>query len=129
MSLDGGVAFVSGSTRGIGRAIAARLQAEGAAVVLNGSSSRQRLDVAVEELGAAGGVLADFGDPAAVSAAFGEIFKQHRRLDVMVNNAAILEDGLLGMIGSETAERTFAVNALGVLHGMQNAARLMRREE
>jgi 3-oxoacyl-[acyl-carrier protein] reductase len=53
-----------------------------------------------------------------------ELFKRHRRLDVLVNNAGILDDALLGMI---RPERTFAVNALGVLHTMQASARLMAR--
>jgi 3-oxoacyl-[acyl-carrier protein] reductase len=46
---------------------------------------------------------------------------------VLVNNAGVPQEGLLGMVPAEDAERAFAVNSLGVLHSMQGAARLMTR--
>jgi 3-oxoacyl-[acyl-carrier protein] reductase len=116
------IALVTGSTRGIGLAAARRLADDGFTVVVNGTdeaAARRRAD----ELG--GDALAfDVADPAAVEAALRELFKRHKRLDALVNNAGILDDALLGMI---KPERTFAVNALGVLHTMQAAARLLAR--
>jgi 3-oxoacyl-[acyl-carrier protein] reductase len=116
------IALVTGSTRGIGLAAARRLAEDGFTVVVNGTdeaAARRRAD----ELG--GDALAfDVADPAAVEAALRELFKRHKRLDALVNNAGILDDALLGMI---KPERTFAVNALGVLHTMQAAARLLAR--
>jgi 3-oxoacyl-[acyl-carrier protein] reductase len=53
-----------------------------------------------------------------------EVHRRHKRLDVLVNNAGVLDDALLGMI---KPERTFAVNALGVLNTMQSGARLIAR--
>jgi 3-oxoacyl-[acyl-carrier protein] reductase len=116
------VALVTGSTRGIGLAAARRLAEDGFTVVVNGTDESAARDRA-QELG--GEALAfDVSDPAAVQSAVRELFKRHKRLDVLVNNAGILEDALLGMI---KPDRTFAVNAMGVLNTMQASARLMAR--
>jgi 3-oxoacyl-[acyl-carrier protein] reductase len=116
------IALVTGSTRGIGLAAARRLAADGFTVVVNGTdeaAARERAD----ELG--GDALAfDVSDPAAVDAALRELFRRHKRLDALVNNAGVLDDALLGMI---KPDRTFAVNAMGVLNTMQSAARLLAR--
>ena len=72
-------------------------------------------------------VVGDVADPAAVKGFYQEIFQRHRRLDVLVNNAGVLEDALLGMIPDATIERTFSVNTLGALRNLQAAARLMVR--
>jgi 3-oxoacyl-[acyl-carrier protein] reductase len=116
------IALVTGSTRGIGLAAARRLAQDGFTVVVNGTdeaAARARAD----ELG--GDALAfDVSDPAAVDAALRELFQRHKRLDALVNNAGILDDALLGMI---KPDRTFAINAMGVLNTMQSAARLLAR--
>jgi 3-oxoacyl-[acyl-carrier protein] reductase len=130
--LSGKVAFITGSTRGIGWAIAETFAEHGATVFLNGRSDARALDERVAELrakhgGEAHGILADVSDAAAVSRAFQEVFKATKRLDVLVNNAGILEDALLGMIAEESAKRLFGTNALGALNAMQSGARLMTR--
>jgi len=116
------VALVTGSTRGIGLAAARRLAEDGFTVVVNGTdaeAARARAD----ELG--GDALAfDVADADAVQAAARELFSRHKRLDVLVNNAGVLDDALLGMI---QPQRTFDVNALGVLNTMQACARLLAR--
>ena len=116
------VALVTGSTRGIGLAAARRLAEDGFTVVVNGTdgeAARARAD----ELG--GDALAfDVADADAVQAAARELFSRHKRLDVLVNNAGVLDDALLGMIDPR---RTFEVNALGVLNTMQACARLLAR--
>jgi 3-oxoacyl-[acyl-carrier protein] reductase len=116
------IALVTGSTRGIGLAAARRLAEDGFTVVVNGTDEAAARERA-QELG--GEALAfDVSDAAAVQGAVRELFKRHKRLDVLVNNAGILEDALLGMI---KPDRTFAVNAMGVLNTMQASARLMAR--
>jgi 3-oxoacyl-[acyl-carrier protein] reductase len=116
------IALVTGSTRGIGLAAARRLAADGFTVVVNGTDEA----TARERAGELGGdaLAFDVADPAAVDAALRELFKRHKRLDALVNNAGILDDALLGMI---KPDRTFAINAMGVLNTMQSAARLLAR--
>jgi 3-oxoacyl-[acyl-carrier protein] reductase len=132
LPLEGRVAYVTGSTRGIGAAIARTYAEHGARVIVNGRSSedtvastaaslRKRFDV--ETLP----IFADQGDPEAIKDAYRRIFAAYGRLDILVNNAGILEDGLLGMIPDRAITETFAVNALAIVRNMQAAARLMRR--
>jgi 3-oxoacyl-[acyl-carrier protein] reductase len=125
------VALVTGSTRGIGRAVAEALAADGAAVAVHGRSPERAEAVASEIATATGadawGVAADLADPAAAVGLVREVQKRHKRLDVLVNNAGIMEDALLGMITPESAERTFAINALAVIQATQTAARVMRK--
>lgn len=133
MSFAGKVALITGSSRGIGWATARHLAERGATVLLNSRASEDELDALCTELRAGSGgehsaCAFDVADPSAVNAAVRTIFARHRRLDVLVNNAGILDDSLLGMINSDSAARTFAINALGVLNTMQAAGRLLARD-
>ena len=132
--LDGKVALVTGSTRGIGWAIAEAFAAAGATVVLHGRSAGASLDGRVAELTARHGVptiglAADLTNTAELRAVFQQIFKTYKRLDVLVNNAGVLEDGLLGMIPEETVRNTLAINLLAPILATQEAARLMSRHK
>jgi 3-oxoacyl-[acyl-carrier protein] reductase len=66
-------------------------------------------------------------DAGAVKRTFQAIFNAHGRLDVLVNNAGIMEGAFLGMLADDVIARSFAVNAIGPLHCLQAAARLMVR--
>jgi 3-oxoacyl-[acyl-carrier protein] reductase len=129
---DGRVALITGSTRGIGWATAELLAARGATVFVNGQSDSDLVDARAAELrerfgGAHSGAVADVADPAAAVALVKTVFSAQRRLDVLVNNAGVLADAILGMISPEAAERVFAVNALAPIQVLQAAVRLMRR--
>jgi 3-oxoacyl-[acyl-carrier protein] reductase len=117
-----GVALVTGSTRGIGLAVARRLADDGYTVIVNGTDA-QAARARAEELGGEG-LAFDVSDADAVQAGVREVFGRHKRLDVLVNNAGVLEDALLGMI---QPRRTFDINAIGVLNTMQACARLLAR--
>src|SRR3954463_9831900 len=126
LSLDGKVAYVTGSTRGIGRAIARAFAEHGATVIVNGRASRDTVDAIAGELTerhhrACLGILADQGDREAAAAAFRTIFSTFGRLDILVNNAGILDDAILGMIREASITSTFAVNALAVVRNTQSA--------
>ena len=129
--LVGRIALVTGSTRGIGWATACAMARQGATVVLNGRTD-SGLSARVDALRAQGsnaalGLSFDVAKPAEVRSAYQKIYSEFKRLDVLVNNAGILEDALLGMIPDDAVDRTFAVNAAGPIHNMQCAARLMSR--
>jgi 3-oxoacyl-[acyl-carrier protein] reductase len=129
MSFDGRVALVTGSTRGIGHAVARALSDRGATVIVNGRDSERAQSVA-GELGSGHEALAfDVADPEAVAAAMRTIFERHRRLDVLVNNAGVMDQGVLGMISADAISTAFAVNAAGALNVLQSASRLMKRSE
>jgi 3-oxoacyl-[acyl-carrier protein] reductase len=132
LRLTGAVALITGSTRGIGWAIARSLARHGATVVLNGASSSAALEERVKEIRSefgveADGFLADAADAVAVRRCYAEIFRRFRRLDILVNNAGILRDALLGMFSQETISQVFATNTLGAVYHLQEASRLMSR--
>ncbi len=129
--LDEKVAFVTGASRGIGRAAAELLAESGAAVVVN-ARDEEAVEACAADLTSRFGVKTlgapgDISDPDAVQAIYQRIFREFKRLDVLVNNAGILDDALLGMISAESLRRTLAVNVESVILNMQQAARLMRR--
>jgi 3-oxoacyl-[acyl-carrier protein] reductase len=132
MTLQGKVALITGSTRGIGWATAQAFAKEGCAIVLNGRSSQESVDQRVAEIRDGFGVpclgfCSDVSDPTAVKACYAAIFKEFRRLDVLVNNAGIMQDSVLGMIPEALIRKSLEVNVLGPLLHLQEAARLMGR--
>jgi 3-oxoacyl-[acyl-carrier protein] reductase len=131
IDLSGKVALVTGASRGIGRAIAERLASAGATIVVNGRSG-ESAEQAAAEIGEKFGietlaVAADVADAAAVSAMMQAVFKGRGRLDVLVNNAGVLRDGLIGMIRSADLEETIGTNLKGTLNCIQAGARLIQR--
>jgi 3-oxoacyl-[acyl-carrier protein] reductase len=132
--LENKVALITGSTRGIGWAIAEAFAGHGATIVLHGRSASAPLDEKVAELQerfgiSAMGIAADLTDTAQLRVLFQQIFKAYRRLDVLVNNAGVLEDGLLGMIPEETVRNTLSINLLAPILATQEASRLMSRQK
>ena len=96
MRLEGKVALVTGSARGIGRAVAKRMAAEGAAVVVNCRTALDRARAVVEEIEAAGGraiaVKADVAKRSAVERMRDRALKQFGRIDILVSNAGVIMD-------------------------------------
>lgn len=131
LSLAGRCAFVTGSSRGIGWEVARVLAAHGCAVALHGRDAavvQARAEELAKEHGVATLALAgDLGDPAVIPGFFQAIFKAWKRLDVLVNNAGVLEDALLGMITPELLDRVLGVNTRAAVLVLQGAARLMTR--
>jgi 3-oxoacyl-[acyl-carrier protein] reductase len=130
-ALTGRVSLVTGASRGIGRAIARALAAEGATVVL-GARDPIRLAEAVAEIAGEGGraeaVSLDVADRAAVEAAVAGILTTHGRLDHLVNNAGITRDNLLLRMKAEEWEAVLATNLSGVFHCTQAALRPMLKQ-
>ena len=123
MSLDGGVALVTGGTRGIGLATVRALADAGAHVVLTGRDETRAKEIAAT-LGAEG-VALDVTDAGEVAAVVRGVAKQHGRLDVVVANAGVYAEGVLGMI--RDTDEVLTTNVAGTLHTVQAAARAMMR--
>ncbi|WP_433211735.1 SDR family NAD(P)-dependent oxidoreductase [Dactylosporangium sp. CS-047395] len=121
------VALVTGSSRGIGRAIAATLAAEGFEIVLHGREESSAKAAAESIPGDHLLVHGDVSRPDDVAGMVRAVFERHRRLDALVVNAGVHEAGLLGMMGAEAVDRLFAVNAAGAAHTLQAAVKLLRR--
>jgi 3-oxoacyl-[acyl-carrier protein] reductase len=124
------VAFVTGASRGIGKAIALRLAKDGRHVVLV-SRSEGPLSEVKSEIEAAGGsaeVLAvDVGDAKALAAAVEAIATKHARLDILVNNAGITKDGLMLRMSDEDWDTVLDTNLKSSFVASRAAARAMMK--
>jgi 3-oxoacyl-[acyl-carrier protein] reductase len=132
IDLKGHVALVTGSSRGIGRAVAEALAAAGSNVVINARRDGPELRDLAATLAQTHGVrceamAADISDLAQVTLMFQRIFKLFRRLDTLVNNAGMLRDALIGMIREEDMTATIGVNVIGTLNCIQLGTRLLQR--
>jgi len=130
--LSGKTALVTGASRGIGRAIALRLAAEGASVAVNYNGSEAKAAEVVEQIRAAGGtafaVQANVADASSVAAMFDTVLKEFGNLDILVNNAGITADGLLIGMKEEQFDRVVDTNLKGAYLCMQLAAKRMLRQ-
>lgn len=127
--LAGKVALITGGSRGIGAAIASRLAADGARVVVNYARSEREAAAVVAAITGAGGqsvaVKADVGNPADIPTLFAAAIKAFGRLDVLVNNAAVMQRTFLPDVTAESIDAHFNVNVRGYLLCVKHAAELM----
>jgi len=125
--LTGKVAVVTGASKGIGAAIASELAADGAAVVVNYSSSKEGAERVVGEIVRHGGkaiaVHANMAKPADIGRLFAEAKKAFGRLDILVNNAGIYEFAPLENVTPEHFHKMFDLNVLGLILATQEAVK------
>lgn len=125
--LSGKVAVVTGASKGIGAAIARQLAAEGAAVVVNYSSSKEGADRVVEEITCRGGralaLKANLSQRSDIEQLFGEVKRNLGPVDILVNNAGIYEFAPIGEITEEQFHKQFDVNVLGLISTTQAAVK------
>jgi 3-oxoacyl-[acyl-carrier protein] reductase len=118
MSLSNRVAIVTGSGRGIGRAIALRLAEAGANVVVNDIGDGKPVEAVIREIKAMGRqalpVLADVSSASEVERLVGETTSAYGRLDILVNNAGIARDQLLLRMTEEEWDRVISVDLKSV---------------
>ena len=120
------VALVTGASRGIGRACAVKLAECGYDVVVNYNSNEAKaaeVVAEIEKLGVkAAAFKADTADLKAVQGMFREVQKTFGQLDVLVNNAGVVDDAYLLMINEDSLSKSLDINIKGYFHCAQQAA-------
>jgi 3-oxoacyl-[acyl-carrier protein] reductase len=121
------VAIVTGASKGIGASIAQHLAAEGAAVVVNYSSSKEGADRVVAEITKKGGkavaIQANVAKKAEIARLFSEAKKAFGSLDILVNNAGIYEFSPIESVTEDHFHKLFDLNVLGLILASQEAAK------
>ena len=131
--LKGKTALITGATRGIGKTITELYAENGANIILHAREKSLALLFA-EELKEkykvnVNVVLFDISNPIEIKEGFRKIFKLTKQLDIVVNNAGVLESSLLGMVSEQLIEKTYSTNVYGIYYILQYASRLMTRKK
>jgi len=123
-------AIVTGASRGIGAAIAERLAADGFKVIVNYSGKAEEAAAIVAKIeksgGAARSFLADVSDATAVRRMFDSAEAAFGGVDVLVNNAGIMQLAAFADTDDAFFDRHIAVNLKGVFNGMREASKRLR---
>lgn len=131
IDLSGKTALVTGASQGLGRCTAGRLHAAGATVCLNyfpdsAGTHRQLAEAAVKELGERAFALpADVRESVSVAEMCDEIVRRTGRLDMVVNNAAIIRDRTMSKMSDAEWHDVIDTNLTGVFHVCRAAATRM----
>jgi 3-oxoacyl-[acyl-carrier protein] reductase len=124
------IAIITGSSRGIGAAIARRLASDGFTIVVNYAGRAADADNVAQEIEAAGGhataIQADVSNAAEVAALFDRTETLFGGVDVLVNNAGIMQTTLVGDTDDATFDRMMAVNLKGTFNTLRAAAKRLR---
>lgn len=130
--LKGKVALVTGAAKGIGRAIALALAADGAVVVVNYNGSKERAERVVEEIRALGSdgmaYQCNVADTAATDAMIKDIIKIYGSLDILVNNAGITRDNLIMRMSEEDFDAVINANLKGCFNTIKASSRQMLKQ-
>lgn len=125
--LTGKIALVTGAARGIGRAIALELAANGATVIVNYSGSKEKADETVNMIETAGGkaesMQCNVADFAACEALSKAIIEKYGRLDILVNNAGITKDGLIMKMSEADYDAVLNTNLKGAFNMIHHFSR------
>lgn len=127
---NGKTVIVTGASRGIGAAIAQRLAADGFAVVVNFAGKPEDADAQVSQIRGAGAqataVRADVSSPEAVEALFDAAEAAFGPVDVLVNNAGIMQLATIAEADDAFFDRHVSINLKGVFNCMREAAKRLR---
>ena len=127
------VAIVTGASRGIGKACALRLAKSGMDVVVNYNSSEaeaMKVVDAIKEMGQeAIAIKANVSDRKDVSTLFREAYKHFGHIDVLVNNAGVVDDAYLLMLNMDSLDRSLDINVKGYFYCCQQAALKMFKQK
>lgn len=124
------VAIVTGASRGIGAEIAKRLSADGYAVVVNYAGSTSAAHAVVSEIEAKGGKAlahqADISDASAVAKMFDLTAEVFGGIDVLVNNAGVMELSAIANASEDHVNRQIDINLKGSINTLREAAKRLR---
>lgn len=127
------ICLITGAGKGIGKKTAERFAEEGATVYITDRSERE-ISAAAEKISKNHSakvipLVFDITDDSEAKKAVQRIKKESGRLDVLVNNAGIMRDSVIGMIGKQLMEDVFDVNVFAVINMIQLANKLMSRQK
>lgn len=132
INLSGKVALVTGSSRGIGRAVAFAFANAGAKVIVNYRSGEKEAQAVVKDIIATGGTAlayqADVSNENEVEGLFKMVRTAHGRLDILVNNAGVMKNNLLLMTSTGEFDEMMAVNSRGTFLCTRMALKIMCAE-
>lgn len=130
--LDGKIAIVTGASRGIGKAIALELSAQGAVVIINYNGSRDQAMEVKQEIESRGGQAAVYqcnvSDFAKCEEFIQGVIKEYGKIDILINNAGITKDGLLMKMSEENFDQVIDVNLKGTFNTVRFASRQMLKQ-
>lgn len=132
MQLKGKTAVITGSARGIGKAVAIRLAQMGANIVLNGTPASDAIDATAEELKAQGfNVIVTKGDISKtedVDAMMNKAMEAFGRIDILINNAGITRDALMIRMSEKDWDDVLDTNLKGAFLCTRAAAKIMMKQ-
>lgn len=133
MGLSGKVALITGSARGIGKAIALELANHGAKIVINDILPKNEIDKTLEEIRKSGdraiGIRADITIFEEVESMVKEIINKFGKIDILVNNAGIIRDSLLIRMKEEDWDAVININLKGTFNCSKTVAKYMIRQK
>ncbi|QNG58365.1 SDR family oxidoreductase [Bacillus sp. PAMC26568] len=131
-NLNGKVAIITGSSRGIGKVISKQLAGLGAKVVINYSSSSDKAEDVIKEIKENGGeaisLRADMSKIGDIQSLFKETLNAFGKIDILINNAGIMINKPLQDATEEDFDKQFAINAKGTFFACQQAMKYMEDE-
>jgi len=130
--LEGKIALVTGAAKGIGRAIALALAADGATVIVNYNGSKERAEQTVEEIKALGADAAAYqcnvADTKAADTMIKELIGIYGHIDILVNNAGITRDNLIMKMTEEDFDAVISANLKGCFNTIKAVSRQMLKQ-
>ena len=130
--LEGKIALVTGAAKGIGRAIALALAADGATVIVNYNGSAQKAEAVVDEIKALGkdseAYQCNVANTADVDAMIKDVIKRYGSLDILVNNAGITRDNLIMKMSEEDFDAVMEANLKGCFNTFKAVSRQMLKQ-
>ena len=130
--LTGKVAIVTGASRGIGRAIARTLAANGATVILNYNGSAEAAEATVTDIRSRGGVAeavkCNVAEEAESAAFVKVVLEKYGRVDILVNNAGITRDNLIVRMTEEEFDAVLDTNLKGAFHMIKHLTRTFMKQ-